>query len=64
MEDVIVSQEHILKLRKTIHTIDWLPLEKEPGVERSYEEYYSKNCGNVVVGCEDNGVYLYHVLNE
>lgn len=53
-----------MKLRSSVNTIDWLPLEKEPGVNRTFMDYYGMNYGNVVVGCDDGGVYLYHVSNE
>lgn len=57
-------EESQLHLRKPISTIDWLPLQKEPNVNRSYEEYYGNSNGNVVIGCENGGIYLYYVHNE
>ena len=39
-------EESQLHLRKPISTIDWLPLQKEPNVNRSYEEYYGNSNGN------------------
>lgn len=60
MDRTTVELKSSLELRKTIQTIDWLPLEKEPGVNRDFEEYYGSGIGNLVVGCEDGGVYLYH----
>ena len=64
MESVDVEKGGELHLSSPICTIDWLPLYKEPGVLRSSNEYYGDSIGNVVLGCEDGGVYLYHVSSS
>ena len=59
-----MEDENCIHLQKTINSIDWLPLEKQPGDNRTLEEYYGNENGNVVVGCANGGVYIYHVNNK
>ena len=59
------EEEAAIHLGKQINTIEWLPLLKSSSESRSEEEYYGfENNGNVVIGCENNGVYLYSLHQE
>lgn len=59
------EDEAATHLGKQINTIEWLPLLKSSSESRSEEEYYGiGNNGNVVIGCENNGVYLYSLHQE
>lgn len=64
---MVVEQDELgmLEVGSQINTIQWLPRMKSSTESRSDEEYYGEeNDGNVVFGCNNNGVYLYALRRE
>ena len=58
----MIQQEDLpsLHLGAKINSIDWLPVKKSAGESRNREEYFGENNnGNILIGCENNGIYLF-----